>query len=117
MILGIGIDIAENSRFENLSDGMLSKIYTANEISQLALRVDKAQFLASRFAAKEAFVKALGTGFGSVGAKDIEICNDVAGRPYITLLKDVCVHGRIHLSISHEKTNSIAMVVIEDGSI
>lgn len=117
MILGVGIDIAENSRFESLTDGMMAKIYTANEIAQLGARMDRAQFLASRFAAKEAFVKALGSGFGFLGAKDIEIRSDERGKPYIFLLKDIGQSINVHLSISHEMTNSIAMVVIEDGSI
>lgn len=117
MILGIGTDIVDNRRFVDAPMGLLEKIYTERELEEYRLRLDKAQYLGSRFAAKEAFVKALGTGFGSVAAKDVCIVSEGNARPYIVLSDKVDFHGKIHLSISHENDYSTAMVVIEDGSL
>ena len=113
MIVGIGTDIVENSRFEALPDGFLRKLFTACEIADAEKRTDKAEYFASRFAAKEAVSKALGTGFRGLSILDIEIHEDDAGKPFPV------VNGfneyRFHLSISHETSYSVAMVVVENA--
>ena len=112
MIKGLGVDIVENNRFSSFPKGALEKIFTPFELSEMERRVDKTEFLASRFAVKEAVVKALGTGFGDIGAKDIETRNDDKGKPF------VLVNGErkdnIHISLSHEKEYSIAFAVLEE---
>lgn len=115
MIAGIGVDIVENRRFCNKPHGFLERLFTDNELSEGLGREGSGEFFASRFAAKEAFVKALGTGFGKIQPKDIEIMEDQAGRPSIALVKDLPSVRTVHLSISHEKEYSVAMVVLEDA--
>ncbi len=113
MIVGIGTDIVENRRFSALSDGMLRKLFTEYEMNEGAERAKSAEYYASRFAAKEAVSKALGTGFRGLSAADIEIHEDGNGRPY------PIVKGHedklFHLSISHEAEYSVAMVVVENA--
>lgn len=115
MIYGIGVDIVDIRRVEAIvkrfGNKFSAKVLTENEVT-MATTKD----LASVFAAKEAFVKALGTGFVGIGFKDIEIFKDGFGRPYIlTGERIVQRFGKIrsHLSISHEKDYVVAMVVIE----
>lgn len=118
MVLGVGIDIVENRRFSDKEEKFLSRIFTEKEIS-LSPRVGKEAYYASRFASKEAFVKALGTGFTSLSPLDIEIAEDETGRPYVVMnekVSGVLDSSSAHLSISHEKEYSVAMVVI-DGSL
>ena len=91
MIIGIGVDIAETLRFERIYarfDGRIARrILTDNEIIEFERRNKPASYLATRFAAKEAAAKALGTGFGSgVGYKNIEINNDEYGKPSLRFL-------------------------------
>ena len=115
MIAGIGIDIVENSRFCNKPQGFLQKIFTEKEIDEGLSREAPEEYFASRFACKEAFVKALGTGFGPILAKDIEVIENEDGLPSISIKKEPGVKKRIHLSLSHEKGYSVAMVVLEDA--
>lgn len=115
MIAGIGVDIIENSRFCDKPLGFLQKIFTENEIKEGFSKGAREEYFASRFACKEAFVKALGTGFGSVQPKDIEVVENDDGLPAIVLKKEPVVKKRIHLSLSHEKGYSVAMVVLEDA--
>lgn len=115
MILGIGVDIVSNSRFNEMKEGLLRRLFTSNELDKASLSERMCEFYASRFAAKEAFAKALGTGFRGISPKDIEIIEDELGKPSIRLMKDIKMDIIIHLSISHERDSSIAMVVIEDG--
>ena len=112
MIKGVGVDIVENNRFSTFPHGALEKIFTRSELLEMERRVNKTEYLASRFAVKEAVVKAFGTGFRGWSAKDIETGSDESGRPF------VLVKGKrddsIHLSLSHEKGYSIAFVVLEE---
>ncbi|MGG3471020.1 holo-ACP synthase [Neobacillus pocheonensis] len=115
MIKGIGIDIIELSRIEELlsRQGKFSeRILTAREkdtFESLSER-RKVEFLAGRFAAKEAFSKAFGTGIGKeLSFLDIEIASDSIGKPFI-----VKPEVRAHLSISHSRDYAVAQVVIED---
>jgi holo-[acyl-carrier protein] synthase len=75
-------------------------------------------FLASRFAAKEAFVKALGTGFTAIAPRNIEVVVDQKGQPSITLSEEDrqrlgLGEVNIHLSLAHEEPLALAFVVLE----
>ncbi len=122
MIVGIGIDLVEIERIEKIyarfGSNFLKKIFSANE---LALNINPdSSFLAGRFAAKEAAVKALGTGFSQgIGPRQIEILQNASGSPYLNLLgraKDKAhalgVRSAL-LSISHERGHAVALVVME----
>ncbi|MBF0713995.1 holo-ACP synthase [Gemella sp. GH3] len=114
MIYGIGCDIEDISRFFEYIDNerYLQKIYTDNEIKQLhSINNErrKAEFLASRYAVKEAMSKALGVGISKYFSfKDIEVLKDNLGKPTITY-KDFI----INVTISHTKTTTVAFVVLE----
>ena len=86
--LGIGVDIVENSRIKKsiLNKNFLFRIFTDNEIAKSKKITDKTAFFSKRFAAKEAFSKALGTGFrNSLNFKDISILNNREGKPSIKM--------------------------------
>lgn len=125
MIFGIGLDVCDITRiktlYEKYDDKFARKILTAKECIQLTQRAIPEQFLASRFAAKEAAVKALGTGFSKgIGFQSIEISNQKSGKPQINFYdkaKEEYARQRIkasHLSLSDEKNHAIAMVVLEN---
>lgn len=124
MIAGIGVDIAETKRFivlyKRYGERFSQRILTSYEQEQLRKRSCPERFLATRFAAKEAAVKALGTGFDQgVGYKGIEVRNDEYGKPELYfhgVALDLIKQRRIcstHLSISDEKHYVVAMVVAE----
>ncbi len=122
MIEGIGIDHIEVKRIEKSiqSAVFVQKIFTANEIEYCSSRKQKSQCYAVRFAAKEAFLKAIGTGLrGKLRFRDIEIVNDALGKPEINLLGEVkkyCAErslGTIHVSLSHIKDSAMAIVILE----
>lgn len=116
MIYGIGTDITEIDRFENLSEAFLRKIYTDAEICLIG---GKANSLAGNFAAKEAVAKALGTGFRGFSPSDIEILRSDAGKPEVNLYGKAAELFKqqgctvIHVSISHGRQNACAFAVIE----
>ncbi len=123
-ILGIGVDIVENARIKKsiTNKKFLERIYTNDEVLESKKINDKVGFFSKRFAAKEAFSKALGTGFRKdLNFKDISISNDKFGKPIIKVnnkLK-IIVNKRfnikklnVHLSISDEKKYSIAFVTL-----
>lgn len=120
MILGIGTDLVENRRLEAwLSQPrLLVKYFTEQE----RLDVDRSQHpaasLAARFAAKEAFGKALGTGLHGFLLKEIEIRRGPTGQPELHCSGSVRLAleargARAHLSLSHEREYSLAFVVLE----
>ncbi|MCX5751464.1 MAG: holo-ACP synthase [Candidatus Saganbacteria bacterium] len=115
-IKGIGVDIVEIGRIKKAvvkhGQHFLNRIYTSKEIQYCTHR-GKYLYpeLAVRFAAKEAYVKAVGTGMREVEWKEIEVLNNKLGQPYI-VLKSKKTKG-IHLSLSHSQGNAVAMVVIE----
>ena len=125
MIAGIGIDIAETARFlamhEKYGERFARRILTDFENQQLQRRVLHPElYLATRFAAKEAAAKALGTGFDQgVGYKSIEVKNDVNGKPELsfygaaTKIIEQKKINNILLTLSDEKHYVIAMVVAE----
>jgi len=124
MIVGVGVDIAETIRFENLysryGERIARRILTESEQVEFARRNNPASYLATRFAAKEAAAKALGTGFGcGVGYKSIEIKNNNQGRPilkFINLALELARQKQVEnvfVSLSDEKHYVVAMVILE----
>ena len=125
-ILGIGIDIIENYRIKEIflkkKYNFKKKIFTINEVAYCSKKSDSISCYAKRFAAKEAFVKALGIGFRkNVNFKNIEIVNNTYGKPYISINNKIAnkiktlfkvKKFKILLSISDEKKYSIASVII-----
>lgn len=121
MIIGIGIDIVELARIGKqieAGEGLAKRVLTEAELNQYrSLTIHrKVEFLAGRFAAKEAVSKAFGTGIGKeLSFKQIEVLQNELGAPIMKLdapllnIKDL----RIHLSISHGKEQAIAQVILE----
>jgi holo-[acyl-carrier protein] synthase len=121
-MIGIGIDLCQVERFDRLSEdeAFLNKVFTSDEIAFCKRRKASSECFAARFAAKEAFVKALGTGFSKeAGFQDIEVRRDERGNPHLELRGNAAVTldqlgvKNVHLSLSHEKTMAVAVVVIE----
>ena len=124
-IVGIGIDIIENKRIKNSLKNLKFKkrIYSTKELAQSSLSKNKVGFFSKRFAAKEAFAKALGTGFrDNLNFKDIEIINDKKGKPYYLKSKKISKiiyknfnikKYKCFLSISDEKDYSTAFTIIQ----
>lgn len=122
VVSGIGIDAVSLERVKKLDRHFLEKVYNERELEEYALLEKahediKAQFLASRFAVKEAYAKARGTGFcETVIPHDIFVEKDSNGRPSVCLsgiTLDNAPHEAIHLSITHESPLAIAMVILE----
>ena len=124
-ILGIGVDIIKNKRIKDSikNHRFKDRIYSSNELKQSTLSKDKIRYFSKRFAAKEAFAKALGTGFrNNLNFKDIEIINDKFGKPYYAKTKKITKlikkkfkvkSFNCFLSISDEKDYSTAFTIIE----
>jgi holo-[acyl-carrier protein] synthase len=122
MIIGVGIDIVEIKRMERwLDNPKLLKRFFHNEEIDLAFAREKgaALTLSARFAAKEAFGKALGTGLAEISLKDIMVVNRENGKPDLTLFEtaqqafEKSGSNKVHISLSHERENAIAIVVLE----
>jgi holo-[acyl-carrier protein] synthase len=124
MIFGIGTDIVEISRFERfLREGntsLIERLFTQGERDYCAVRRRSAQHYALRFAAKEAFLKALGTGLrDGLSWQQVEVFNDHLGKPGLNLsgraaeLYSAEGLGRIFVSLSHDGNCAVAMVVLE----
>ncbi len=127
MIIGIGTDLIEIERIENIYDKykekFLNRVFSKEEIKYSQSKNKKQEIiksLSARFAAKEAFSKALGTGFrDGINMKDISVSLDEYGKPDINvegksveLMKNMGING-IHVSLSHVKDYATAMVVLE----
>jgi len=124
MIYGIGTDIVEVKRIREVLNKygivLAKKILTSQELLTYKKTEAKENFLAKRFAAKEAFAKALGTGMRSpVNFKSIEIIHDLLGKPKIKTVPELTIlmksHNikHCHLSISDEKNIAAAFVILE----
>ncbi len=126
MIVGTGIDIAEVDRvaasIERFGIRFLERVFTATEIRYCESKANKAERYAGRFAAKEAAMKAIGTGWSrGVRWQDVEVTRVPGGRPTITFhgkAKDFfhklgAVHA--HLSITHTRQSALAQVILETG--
>ena len=124
-ILGIGVDIVENRRIQkSIKNPFFKKrIYTPNELKQSKAVNNKVGYFSKRFAAKEAFSKALGTGFRmNLNFKDIEVINNKMGKPYYVKNKKITKiiqknfkikNFKCFLSISDEKNYSTAFAIIQ----
>jgi holo-[acyl-carrier protein] synthase len=124
-ILGVGVDIIKNDRIKNSikNHKFRDRIFSSNELKLSASSKNKIGYFSKRFAAKEAFAKALGTGFrNDLNFKDIEIMNDKFGKPYYSVSKKITKiikkefkvkNFNSFLSISDEKEYSTAFAIIQ----
>jgi len=127
-ILGTGVDIIEVIRIKKSlkNKNFTNKIFTISEILQSKNVKDKSAYFAKRFAAKEAFAKAVGTGFrNNLNFKDISIINNKAGKPSFVINEKIkkivkkkfkTTSFNFFLSISDEKKYSIAFVVLQKNN-
>ncbi len=122
MIIGIGVDVVHVRRLERwmLDPKLLERFFHPDELSSALGRGHSAALsLSARFAAKEALGKALGTGLAGIALRDIEVINRHNGKPeiqlYGTALRALERSGadRVHLSLTHERDNAVAMIVLE----
>lgn len=122
MISGVGVDIVEIRRISEAMGkhaNFIDKMFSKNEIEYLKSRNLRAEFVAGRFAAKEAVSKALGTGFSGFEFKDIEIDRTAAGKPIVVLkgkaklIAQKYGNYKIHVSISHGVDSAIAYAIME----
>ena len=122
MITGIGVDIVNVQRMKRWRQipGILERFFHPEELNAAFSRRGAADLsLAARFAAKEAFGKALGTGLNGIVLKDIMVINHHNGRPEIrifgTALSALEKSGsnRVHVSLTHDRDSAVAMVVME----
>ncbi len=128
-IIGNGVDIVKNQRIQKAlkNKNFLNRIYSKKEISASKKIKNKVNFFAKRFAAKEAFVKAIGLGFRShINYKDIFVVNDIYGKPKLIINNKLKLimkkkfkynNFKIFLSLSDEKNHSIAFVIIEKKNV
>ena len=124
-ILGIGVDIVENSRIGKLLKNKLfiKRIFSNSEILIANKIRNKKGYYSKRFAAKEAFAKSIGTGFrGGLNYNDISIINDKLGKPSFVINEKIkkiikkqfkIISFNFFLSISDEKKYSIAYVILQ----
>lgn len=122
MILGIGVDIVHVKRIHHWLSvpGLVDRFFHPDEIVAAQERGHSAALsLAARFAAKEAFGKAIGTGLRGIRLADICVINNHNGRPDMRLQGSALAKyealgcSAVHLSLTHESDNAIAMVVLE----
>ena len=124
-ILGIGVDVIQNKRIKNLVNNkkFIKRTFGNNEVKFSKKIIDKTNYYAKRFAAKEAFAKSLGIGFrNNLNLKDIEILNDKIGKPYYLISKKInqiinkifkVKKYNLFLSISDEKDYSVAFTILQ----
>lgn len=127
MIVGIGTDIISVARIERVIERnpeFVHKVFSPSEIAYCDARAAKAQSYAARFAAKEALMKALGTGWAEgVNWLDIQVIMNEAGKPSLSLsgkalaLSESMQVDRLHLSLSHEKEQAVAFVILESSGL
>src|SRR5690606_16960785 len=123
-IVGLGTDIVECLRIaqmiERHGELFIGRVYTDHEIEYCSTRKAATQHYAGRWAAKEAVLKALGTGWRrGISWRDVEVCNLASGAPTIALhagARDVAEGqgiARVHISISHARSHAIAYAIAE----
>jgi holo-[acyl-carrier protein] synthase len=124
MILGIGTDIVAVARIEAATARhgapFAARILSSQELSDYATQAHPARFLSKRFAAKEAFAKATGHGLRHpVGMRHITVWHDEFGKPFFSFADELAEFlrqrgiVRHHLSISDERDNAVAFVILE----
>ena len=127
MIYGVGTDIVNIDRVKKIlsknRDGFVKRVLSEHEQALFANKADSAAYCAKRFAAKEAFAKALGTGIGRVVRfQDLTVRNNENGKPHFIPSEKLRLYllkkgiNQAHLSISDESQNAIAFVVLEVNS-
>lgn len=125
MIVGTGVDIAEVPRIaasiERFGSRFLQRVFTAEEIAYCETKANKAERFAARFAAKEAALKAIGTGLHyGISWQDLEVTRTPGRRPTISFHRTAADFyrklgaRRAHLSLSHTAEHAIAYVILED---
>ncbi len=107
--MSIGIDIVLIPRFEH-KEALAKRILSPSEFLIYEKRADKVRFIAGRFAAKEAFLKAVRGGFGQIAFSHISVLYDDLGIPYLEYLGQ-----RYDVSISHDGEYAVAVVQVPDG--
>jgi holo-[acyl-carrier protein] synthase len=124
-ILGIGVDIVSNLRVKKSikNNSFINRVFSKSEIYQSKKNQNKSNYFSKRFAAKEAFMKALGTGFRyNVNFKDISVINNKEGKPELKIINNIkkllisrfkVKKFNLFISLSDEKNYSIAFVVIQ----
>jgi holo-[acyl-carrier protein] synthase len=123
MLLGLGVDMVEVGRVkrarERWGERFLNRVFTSEERSYCLRKAFPEQSFAARFAAKEAVLKAIGTGLsGGIGWKDVEIVNNKSGKPEVNLGEKITerIGGKkILISISHTKGFAIAYAILLEG--
>ncbi len=126
MILGVGIDVVHVERIRRWKniEGLYDRFFHPEE---LALTISRGEVgilsLAARFAAKEAFGKAIGSGLRHFALRDIAVLNDSHGKPFMMLtgaaeaaFKELG-GSRLVCSLSHERDNALAVVIIEGEAL
>lgn len=124
MICGTGVDIVDITRFERFvaegNEALFRRVFTDREREYCEARKQSAQHYALRFAAKEAFLKALGTGLrDGLSWKDMEVVNDALGKPELVLHGKAVERGaalglsNTFVSLSHDGSFGVAMVILE----
>src|SRR5947207_2088249 len=120
MIVGIGTDIVNTERIRKLRPAAIARLLTAAEQKYCARYADPTERIAGRFAAKEAVLKAFGTGLAKgLSWRQIEILPDVQGAPKVSLSGRAAAQMRLlrathcHVSISHDTTHAVAFVLLE----
>jgi len=118
-VIGVGVDAVDIDRFARSlarTPGMRTRLFTAQELADVASRVDPVPALAARFAAREATMKALGLGLGAFGFHDVAVERQPSGRPTLVVtgrartLADEAGVQAWHLSLTHTATVAIAVV-------
>ncbi len=122
MILGLGTDIAEVTRIAKSieNNSFKERVFSKIEIAYCESKTNKAEHYAVRFAAKEAFFKALGTGWrDGMAFNEVEVWNDELGKPELNIIGATAEKikerkiNKIHISLSHTKEMAMATVVLE----
>jgi holo-[acyl-carrier protein] synthase len=126
MVIGIGTDLVKVARIQQseqrFGERFVARILTPNELAIYQAKRRDSYYLAKRFAAKEALVKALGTGIGKdANWQDIEVVNDQRGAPSLRLSGVAALTAErlgvksTHLSLSDEEDHALAFVVLSGG--
>ena len=127
MVVGIGTDLVEVARFrrslDRHGDRFEDRIFTEAERADCVSRADRVQALAARFAAKEAAMKAMGTGWAAgIGFRQIEVVRESNGRPRLRLTGaarerfEALGATHAHVSLSHQPSMASAVVVLEGAA-
>lgn len=126
MIIGVGLDLVEVRRFRDAlrrhGARLEQRLFTEAELADCAGRADRELGLAARFAAKEAWIKALGTGEG-LRLREIEVVRASSGAPSIRMHGRAAAAARqagvarVHLSLTHQASTAAAVVVFESRDV